>query len=119
MYRYRKGHWREFSDFVPSRHGAGGVVSRINTAASLHRTVAHGCLRRAGLVMVGSCRPKADNGNEDQFKSSIVVIKFCLLGALKRLALWRQDKNEKPTNKRKSALCPVKHRKYSTHCEKL
>lgn len=39
------------SDFVPLRHGAGGVVSRINTAASLHRTVAHGCLRRAGLVV--------------------------------------------------------------------
>jgi len=52
----------------------------------------------------GRYRPKADNGNEDQFKSSIVVIKFCLLSALKRLALWRQDKNEKPTNKRKPAL---------------
>jgi hypothetical protein len=53
----------------------------------------------------GRFRPKADNGNEDRFKSSIVLgTTFLLLGSLQCLALWRQAKNEKPTDERKPSL---------------
>ena len=80
--------------------------ARRNVIHSLtyRQSILQGFVRPQPVAVVGRFRPEADNGNEDPFKSSIVVIKFFLLGALKRLALWRQDKNEKPTNKRKPAL---------------
>jgi len=55
--------------------------------------------------LTGRLQPKADNGNEDRFKTSIVLgTTFWLLGSLQYLALWRQAKNEKPTDERKPAL---------------